>query len=549
MQRYNGDPARVAVAYFSAPKNVASIVSNTPWKADTHDGNGKYVSSYVNDVLHRLKQPGIAGGAAPGSWAAAGSDRGFQPLEPLPDSAAALPLTEAPNAQPSAAVSPPPAAPTTPTTQAPPEAPDNLQIKASALAAIEARTDLNDREKQIAATRNSQQIAESQMILGANEQARKDARDKAYDAYLKKIETRQAGPQIVQEIANDPRFNGFPEAREHMFALAERSVGNGAEEASDAYGSGFWPMYRQITTENGAAIDPAEIVRRAGPGGDLTLAGVGKLMAVRGDMAKGVDEQAINRAKVGALQYLRQKLSFDQEMLVPGVPQSMARDPKGEQIFNAQAIPRYESMWDAWRQSNPTKSPWDFLTDRKRLDDLAESLRPKREMQIDRLSAEGVVPEPANMPLPPPPANVRPEVWTPLVSNLPLAPDGRPVSHYAWGQVLSTLAADPSPRNVALLKASKWGQAQGVDYDAIAAALRGGVTAPQAAAPAAPARPNATDAHLSAARKGAGQWWEGVKSDLGKARDKFGKAGETIERAWNPPLPPTDNDPYRKIYR
>ncbi|MBV1707415.1 MAG: transglycosylase SLT domain-containing protein [Hyphomicrobiales bacterium] len=53
-QRYGGDPARVAVAYFSGPGNVAPPGSATPWLRDTHDANNKYVSSYVSDVLGRL---------------------------------------------------------------------------------------------------------------------------------------------------------------------------------------------------------------------------------------------------------------------------------------------------------------------------------------------------------------------------------------------------------------------------------------------------------------------------------------------------------------
>jgi hypothetical protein len=60
MQKYN-DPARAAVAYFSGEGNVAPPGSPTPWKRDTHDGNNKYVSSYVSDIMGRLgggqKQP------------------------------------------------------------------------------------------------------------------------------------------------------------------------------------------------------------------------------------------------------------------------------------------------------------------------------------------------------------------------------------------------------------------------------------------------------------------------------------------------------------
>lgn len=53
-QRYNGDPARIAVAYFSGPGNVAPAGSPTPWKEDKTDANGKMVSSYVADIQRRL---------------------------------------------------------------------------------------------------------------------------------------------------------------------------------------------------------------------------------------------------------------------------------------------------------------------------------------------------------------------------------------------------------------------------------------------------------------------------------------------------------------
>lgn len=53
-QKY-GDPARVAVAYFSGEGNVAPPGSPTPWKNDAKDGNGKSVSSYVSDVLGRMQ--------------------------------------------------------------------------------------------------------------------------------------------------------------------------------------------------------------------------------------------------------------------------------------------------------------------------------------------------------------------------------------------------------------------------------------------------------------------------------------------------------------
>ena len=56
-QRYGGDPARVAVAYFSGPGNVAPPGSATPYIHDYRDGNGKHVSSYVADIAARSGAP------------------------------------------------------------------------------------------------------------------------------------------------------------------------------------------------------------------------------------------------------------------------------------------------------------------------------------------------------------------------------------------------------------------------------------------------------------------------------------------------------------
>lgn len=58
-EKAGGDPARVAVGYFSGPGNIAPPSSPTPWKSDRADGNGKSVSSYVNDVMKRLGRGGL----------------------------------------------------------------------------------------------------------------------------------------------------------------------------------------------------------------------------------------------------------------------------------------------------------------------------------------------------------------------------------------------------------------------------------------------------------------------------------------------------------
>ena len=56
--RAGGDPARIAVGYFSGPGNIAPFDSPTPWKEDRRDGNGMTVSRYVAQVTARLAPAG-----------------------------------------------------------------------------------------------------------------------------------------------------------------------------------------------------------------------------------------------------------------------------------------------------------------------------------------------------------------------------------------------------------------------------------------------------------------------------------------------------------
>jgi hypothetical protein len=58
----HGDPARVAVGYFSGPGNIAPLDSPTPYIHNYHDPNGKYTADYANDVMRRLSGPHPAPG-------------------------------------------------------------------------------------------------------------------------------------------------------------------------------------------------------------------------------------------------------------------------------------------------------------------------------------------------------------------------------------------------------------------------------------------------------------------------------------------------------
>jgi len=77
--RFGGDPARIATAYFSGPNNVTPSNNPRPYVQDRADPTGKKVSSYVSDISGRLKQMPQANfyaDAAFGQWEAATSPKG-----------------------------------------------------------------------------------------------------------------------------------------------------------------------------------------------------------------------------------------------------------------------------------------------------------------------------------------------------------------------------------------------------------------------------------------------------------------------------------------
>lgn len=78
--KYNGDVGRIATAYFSGPGNVAPAGSATPYLEDKHDGNGKSVSSYVNDVMGRMSQQA----SAPAAGAPAMTNAAYNPDNGVP---------------------------------------------------------------------------------------------------------------------------------------------------------------------------------------------------------------------------------------------------------------------------------------------------------------------------------------------------------------------------------------------------------------------------------------------------------------------------------
>jgi hypothetical protein len=225
-----------------------------------------------------------------------------------------------------------------------------------------------------------------------------------------------------------------------------------------------------------------QLLGRAGPNGDLTLAGVAKLNEVMQQNRKSVNDQAVNTSKVGLLNYMKGQLSFEQD-----IGPLKIRDPKGEALFNSVAIPKFEAAYDKWIKDG--KDPWQFLT-RENTDKMLQGIRPKAQMAQDRMKALGeATGETPNEPLPPAPDGVDPNGWAAAMVQVPKTQSGQPIAHAAWANMLNMLITTPTPQTIESFNKSQFGRA-GYDGAKLIKQLTGKDVggAPAAAAPQAPAQ-------------------------------------------------------------
>lgn len=349
----------------------------------------------------------------------------------------------------------------------------HANVQAAAYAQIMADTSLNPQQRQMALSRVTHKVQAEAIRDAATTKAKKELNDAAANEYV----TAMTGGKAVDlnKIANDQRLDWH--TKEHLARMAETAAGPDGMKATRAYGEGFWPAYQAILAPSdapGRISDVTELYKRAGPGGDLTLAGVEKLTHIMQSNRKSVADQAVNQAKAGLIAYARDKLSFDQEALAGGLT---LKDPKGKQIFNGTFLPAFEAAYD--KHVKDGKDPWLFLT-RENVDKMAEQMRSKTDMQMDRLSATGEGGAPVPTPggkgpaeVPPPPKGVDAAKWTRVVAAPPAGADGRtPMKLSVWSQAVSQLLAKPTPANIAAFNKSPFGKGT-MDAEAIIKELGG----------------------------------------------------------------------------
>jgi hypothetical protein len=141
----------------------------------------------------------------------------------------------------------------------------------------------------------------------------------------------------VQSIASDPTLS-VP-AKERMIAAAGRALGDSKDDKT--YGKGFYDAYKMVHAPEGTPgriTDPSVLYERVGPGGDLTVHGVDKLVSEI-NSRKTPEGVAETEMKSQFLKTARSQISGTDEGL-------HIKDPKGDELylkFLANALPAYDA--------------------------------------------------------------------------------------------------------------------------------------------------------------------------------------------------------------
>ena len=247
--QYNGDAARVAVAYYSGPGNVAPAGSATPYiKNVSPPSGGPTVAQYVSNVTAKL-QPGSPQDAKASAYAN---------------------ILDDPNLTPAA--------------------------RQHALEYV---------NQTISAQQISDQATAQQQELASQKAANN------YTTQILESVSNGKGldPGIAQSIAADPNLKA--DAKMALFDYTLRVTGN--EKAigygpgyMDAYNKILAPYGTA-----GKITDATTILQMAGPGGPITPTGAQALIQTLSQSQSGIDGAGIANAKASVLNYAKSKLSFD----------------------------------------------------------------------------------------------------------------------------------------------------------------------------------------------------------------------------------------------
>jgi hypothetical protein len=310
--------------------------------------------------------------------------------------------------------------------------------KAAGYQEIMAMPGISEEVRQHALTRFNQQVQADQIAMEQDDKARKLAAEQAQSDLVTKI-IAGSNPGIIAEIANSPALDGPQKENLYNFAVQKGGIADTLE-----FGPGYTQAFKAVTapSDDPAKItDVASIIRRAGPGGDLTMKGASQLIGVMDKIRKQPDQAGISTTKAHQLEYYQNKFGLSQSDL--GGFLKPFKNQKGLDRFNHDFVPAFESAYSDWVAKG--KDPMEFLNNNKMLDEMMNRIYPADQRARDTLQG-GDTTKP-----PPAPEGVDPKNWDKLVNSPPKGnnTDGQPISPADWAKAVLWLRDNPTPENKA----------------------------------------------------------------------------------------------------
>lgn len=361
----------------------------------------------------------------------------------------------------------PPAAPLPPPVT-PPNAPTPEDIYAQTIQKNHQDPELVARPAAMAAAdAQARELYNSAAIAAeATARAQKQHSDEAvlgYSDTISKIAAGQFPLQQAPELLSSVYANhALSFESKNALASAIRTASGGAAE-TPSYGPAYTQALAGLTAPPGdvnGVHSPDQLVQLLASGG-LSQKGFDNLYKLYSDTRKNPEAAGAAQSRSAVLSGYKTKMVYDATPLYPG--QIIRPDKEGEAAYDMKFVPAFNSMYDKFVADGG--NPYDFMLDPKnlkKLDDLANSIRPKAQVDAARVGAlddsTGGVEAP-NAPLPPPPQGADPAGWNEILTKPPLTAAGTPLSHTAFANKLNYLLQHPDEKTIQAFDNSQFGKA------------------------------------------------------------------------------------------
>lgn len=309
----------------------------------------------------------------------------------------------------------------------------------------------NPKAQQVALHYINEQYSAAQVAAMSDDKARKEAQANVADDWGKQIWKTPVAqlPDLLQNINGDDKLNGDEQTRQHLIAILNQRFREEGKEIIE-YGPQYTETLKAVSgsSDQGSTItDPRQLIAMQAKG-EITETGRQHLLAAM----KEPSNASINTTKSSLYDYAKGQLSFESD-----TGPIKIRDPKGEAIFKAQFVPKFEKAFDDWTSGPQKKNPWEFLT-QENVDKMIQGMRPRDQMALDKIKAtsdaEGET-QPQNLPADSPvpaPKDVDAGAWKEAFEHRPMDNSGRPWRNDQWARALQYLGTHRDEKTLGQFK-------------------------------------------------------------------------------------------------